>query len=238
MDFSRAPSAGAFALNFFWTGKLNTPMRIPLLYPILDADSLATSAGEGALQAVCAHARALAEAGCTVLQYRAKRLGVREALAQARELRRLLPGVTLIMNDRADLCVAAGFDGVHLGQDDLSPEGARAVVGAGAIVGLSTHNAEQMRKALAEPVDYLAIGPVFATGSKANPDPVVGLAGVAEARRLRDESRRELPLVAIGGITRANAASVLRAGADAVAVIGDLLHSPRESAGEFFRRMM
>jgi len=214
-------------------------MQLPLLYPILDADSLVASAGSiSPMQAVCAHARAVAEAGCTLMQYRAKRLSVREALAQARELRRILPGITLIMNDRADLCLAAGFDGVHVGQDDLTPEAARSLVGPKGIVGLSTHNPEQMREALQKPVDYLAIGPVYSTGSKANPDPVVGLAGVSEARRLRDQSGRALPLVAIGGITRGNAAAVLKAGADAVAVIGDLSSSPRESAREFFRLMM
>ena len=214
-------------------------MQIPRLYPILDADSLVAGAGgKSPMQAVCGHALALAEAGCTLMQYRAKRLGVREALTQARELRRILPGVVLIMNDRADLCLAARFDGVHVGQDDLSAEGARSVVGAEAIVGLSTHNPVQMREALTKPVDYLAIGPVFATGSKADPDPVVGLPGISEARRLRDESGRALPLVAIGGITRANAEAVLKAGADAVAVIGDLSVSPRESAREFFRLML
>jgi len=205
------------------------PMKIPLLYPILDADSL-SAAGEGE--------KALAEAGCMLIQYRAKRAAVPEALAQARELRRLLPGVTLIMNDRADLCLAADFDGVHLGQGDLSPEGARRVVGPEGIIGLSTHNAAQAAEALAKPVDYLAIGPVFATGSKEQADPVVGLAGVSEVCRLRNESGRKLPLVAIGGITRANAEAVLRAGADAVAVIGDISRSPRESAREFFRLMM
>lgn len=215
------------------------PMRIPILYPILDADSLIANCGaEGLLQAVCSHALALAEAGCTLLQYRAKQLNAHEALAQARELRRLLPGITLIMNDRADLCVAAVFDGVHVGQDDLSPEGARSVVGAEKIVGLSTHNSVQMANALLKPVDYLAIGPVLATVSKANPDPAVGLAGVSEARRLRDESGRALPLVAIGGITLGNAEDVLKAGADSVAVIGGLSRTPRESAREFFRLMM
>lgn len=214
-------------------------MNIPLLYPILDVDSL--SAGceeEKLLQSVCSHALALVEAGCTLLQYRAKRLNVRAALAQARELRRVLPGVTLIMNDRADLCLAAGFDGVHIGQEDLSPEGARLVVGAERIVGLSTHNATQMAEAITKSVDYLAIGPVFATGSKEKADPVVGVAGVSELRRLLDNSGRALPLVAIGGITRANAEAVLKAGADSVAVIGDISRSPRESAREFFRLMM
>jgi thiamine-phosphate pyrophosphorylase len=214
-------------------------MKIPLLYPILDVDSLSAGCDEGKLlQTICSHAVELAEAGCTLLQYRAKRLNVREALAQARELRRLLPEVMLIMNDRADLCLAAGFHGVHLGQEDLSPEGARGVIGSGGIIGLSTHNSVQMAEALSKPVDYLAIGPVFATGSKQNPDPVVGLAGVSEARRLLDSSDRAIPLVAIGGITRANAESVLKAGAHSVAVIGDIALSPRESARDFFRMMM
>ena len=214
-------------------------MKIPILYPILDVDSLSSRVEDGKLmQLVCSHALALAEAGCTLMQYRAKRLNAREALAQARELRRLLRGVTLIMNDRADLCLAAGFDGVHVGQEDLSPGGARLVVGAERIVGLSTHNSTQLTDALSKPVDYLAIGPVFATVSKEKADPAVGLAGVSEARRLRDDSVRELPLVAIGGITRANAEAVLKAGADSVAVIGDISHSPRESAREFFRLMM
>jgi thiamine-phosphate pyrophosphorylase len=214
-------------------------MRIPLLYPILDADSLvANYGGQRLMQAVCSHALALAEAGCTLMQYRAKELNVREALAQARELRRLLPGITLIMNDRADLCVAAAFDGVHVGQEDLSPEGVRSVVGMESVVGLSTHNAAQLTEALRKPVDYLAIGPVFATGSKKNPDPAVGLGGVSEARRLRNASGRALPLVAIGGITLDNAEAVLKAGADSVAVIGALFDSPRESAKEFLRLMM
>ncbi len=210
-------------------------MKFPILYPILDADSLSTACEPGKLlQLVCSHALALAEAGCTLLQYRAKRLNPRELLAQARELRRLLPAITLIMNDRADLCLAADFDGVHVGQDDLSPEGVRRVLGSGSIVGLSTHNPAQMAEALTKPVNYVAIGPVFATVSKLHPDPEVGVHGVSAARCLRDDSGRPLPLVAIGGITRANAEAVLKAGADSVAVIGDLSHSPREAAKEFF----
>jgi thiamine-phosphate pyrophosphorylase len=214
-------------------------MRIPLLYPILDVDNLiANSGGDRLMQTVCSHALALAESGCTLMQYRTKQLNVRDALAQARELRRLLPGITLIMNDRADLCVAAAFDGVHVGQEDLSPQAARSVVGAERIVGFSTHNSAQMTEALLQPVDYLAIGPVFVTSSKKNADPAVGLAGVSEARRLRDQSGRALPLVAIGGITLDNAEEVLKAGADSVAVISGLSRSPRESAKEFFRLMM
>ena len=214
-------------------------MKIPLLYPILDTDCLLRgSSGLTLMAAVCAQALALGEAGCTLMQLRAKHLDVREALAVARELRRILPGITLIMNDRADLCVAAGFDGVHLGQEDLSPEGARRVLGHDAIVGLSTHNPSQLAEALAKPVDYLATGPVFSTTSKQNPDPDVGLAGISQARSLLRESGSNLPLVAIGGITRVNAALVLRAGADSVAVIGDLSASPGESARDFFRLMI
>ena len=138
--------------------------------------------------------------------------------------------VTLIMNDRADLCLAAEFDGVHVGQDDLSPESVRAIIGPDRWLGVSTHNPEQLLEAEVTSADYVAIGPVFATSSKEKPDPVVGLDGVRRARFLTRK-----PLVAIGGITRANAASVIEAGADSVAVISDLLRDPRKSAEEFFR---
>jgi len=152
-------------------------------------------------------------------------------LEQARELKRWLPtSVRLIMNDRADLCLAAGFDGVHVGQDDLSPEGVRKVIGDSLWLGVSTHNPEQLTVADKTSADYLAIGPIFPTRSKANPDPVVGLDGVRRARALTRK-----PLVAIGGITRENCRSVIEAGADAVAVISDLIREPRKSAEEFFR---
>ena len=152
-------------------------------------------------------------------------------LDQARELRaRLGASIKLIMNDRADLCLAAGFDGLHVGQDDLSPDAARKILGSARWLGVSTHNPEQLAEADLTSADYLAIGPIFATVSKADPDPVVGLEGVRQARKLTGK-----PLVAIGGITRANARSVIEAGADAVAVISDLLLEPRKSAEEFFR---
>ena len=155
-------------------------------------------------------------------------------LAHARELRRALgEEVTLIMNDRADLALAAGFDGVHVGQDDLPVDAVRRIVGPAMIIGTSTHNPEQLRVADQTDADYLAIGPVFATASKANPDPVVGLEGVRSARSLTTK-----PLVAIGGITRANCLSVLHAGADSVAVISDLVNNPRASAEEFLRILL
>jgi thiamine-phosphate pyrophosphorylase len=213
---------------------------IPRLYPILDAGCFADPRG------LLTAAEELIAAGCTVLQYRNKSRNARVMLEQARELRRHLRShsdaakdatlewsthsVRLIMDDRADLCLAAEFDGVHVGQEDLSPEAVRGIIGPERWLGVSTHNPEQLREADLTSADYLAIGPVFATSSKENPDPVAGLEGVRRARALTRK-----PLVAIGGITRANAASVIEAGADSVAVISDLLLEPRKSAEEFFR---
>ena len=176
-------------------------------------------------------AEELAAAGITLLQYRNKSGSSRQMLEHALELkRRVGDRVKLIMNDRADLCLAAGFDGLHVGQDDLSPESARRIIGPSRRLGVSTHNPEQLAEADKTSADYLAIGPIFATSSKANPDPVVGLDGL---RRARELTRK--PLVAIGGITRANARSVIDAGAVAVAVISDLLLDPGKSAEEFLR---
>ena len=196
------------------------------LYAIIDAAFFPDTA------ALLAFAGELRDGGATLLQYRNKSENARQMLSQARELRRILEGARLIMNDRADLCLAAGFDGVHLGQEDLSIEGARHVVGEKLWVGVSTHNPEQVRAVTSGSADYVAVGPVFATSSKADPDPVIGLQGVRLARSLTRK-----PLVAIGGITRKNCRSVLEAGADAVAVISDLLDNPRKSAEEFLRHL-
>ena len=176
-------------------------------------------------------AEELVAAGCTLLQYRNKSGNGRVMLEQARELKKRVGGsLKLIINDRADLCLAAEFDGVHVGQDDLSPESVRKIIGPDRWLGVSTHNPQQLQEADRSPADYLAIGPVFATSSKEKADPVVGLEGVRRARQLTRK-----PLAAIGGITRANAASVIEAGADSVAVISDLLREPGKSAEEFFR---
>jgi len=216
------------------------PWKLSRLYPILDVDCLRQTCDARALtKTVCDFAMELTAAGVNVLQYRAKNLSSREMLAHARELRRVVPkSVTLIINDRADLCLAAGFDGVHVGQDDLSPAAVRAILGDERRLGVSTHNAQQFAAALDSSADYLAIGPVFATASKQNPDPEVALDGVREARRLLDARHDPRPLVAIGGITRANAAEVFAAGADSVAVISDLLPSPRTSAEAFLRILL
>jgi len=200
-------------------------MLLPRLYPILDASCFPDAT------ALFAAAEELAAAGCSLLQYRNKSGNAKRMLEDARELRaRLGASVKLVMNDRADLCLAAQCDGLHVGQDDLSPESARRIIGPDRWLGVSTHNPEQLAEADKTSADYLAIGPIFATSSKANPDPVVGLAGL---RRARELTRK--PLVAIGGITRANARSVIDAGADSVAVISDLLSDPRKSAEEFLR---
>jgi len=204
-------------------------MLISRLYPILDVACFKDAA------ALFAAADELAASGVTILQYRNKSGNAREMLDQARELKRRLSTQThikLIMNDRADLCVAAEFDGLHVGQDDLSPEAARRIIGPDRILGVSTHNPEQLAAADQTTANYLAIGPVFSTTSKANPDPVVGLEGVRRARSLTSK-----PLVAIGGITRANANSVIDAGADSVAVISDLIRDPRKSAEEFLANL-
>jgi thiamine-phosphate pyrophosphorylase len=204
-------------------------ISVPRLYPVVNASCFSST------EDLVAFADQLFAGGCTLLQYRNKGLSAREMLEQARELRRQsrapAPHVPkLIMNDRADLAIIAEFDGVHVGQDDLLPESVRSVIGPDRSLGVSTHNPEQMQEADLTSADYLAIGPVFSTSSKAKPDPVVGLEGVRRARLLTRK-----PLVAIGGITRANAASVIEAGADSVAVISDLLREPRKSAEEFFR---
>jgi thiamine-phosphate pyrophosphorylase len=198
---------------------------LPRLYAILDAGCFASA------EELFFAAEQLVAGGCSLLQYRNKSGNARVMLEHAWELKnRVGKDVRLIMNDRADLCLAADFDGVHVGQDDLSPESVRKIIGPDRWLGVSTHNPDQLVEADKTSADYLAIGPVFATSSKANPHPVVGLEGVRRARALTRK-----PLVAIGGITRANAASVIESGADSVAVISDLLREPRKSAEEFLR---
>jgi thiamine-phosphate pyrophosphorylase len=200
-------------------------ITLPRLYAILDSSLFPDS------EALCASAKELVAGGVTLLQYRNKTGNAQQILKQARELKRGIgSSAKLIMNDRADLCLAAVFDGVHLGQDDLSAEGARRVIGPNLWLGVSTHNPEQVSLADKTSAHYIAIGPVFATSSKLNPDSVVGLEGVRRARALTSK-----PLVAIGGINRANGRSVLNAGADSIAVISDLLRDPRNAAEEFFR---
>ncbi len=188
-------------------------MVLPRFYPILDTE-VALRRGIDPVVA----ARQILEGGARIIQFRHKQFLSREAfgwLERTAELARG-SGAMLVVNDRTDLAKLFGA-GLHLGQDDLLPSMARRVAGPDTPIGFSTHNEAQLRAAGAEPADYLALGPIFGTATKENPDPIVGL---GELRRLRPLSPR--PLVAIGGITRANAAETLAAGADSVAVIGDL----------------
>jgi len=211
-------------------------MILPRLYPIIDSACL--SSAPDRILAVSHFAEELLRAGATLIQYRDKTGDTARMLSCAQELRRLTQGkATLIINDRVDICLAAQADGVHLGQDDLSPAAARQILLAEGnkrssplVVGFSTHNLDQVQEANAMPVDYVAVGPVFATGSKAKPDPVIGLEGVRQAR-----ASTQKPLVAIGGITRKNCLQVRDAGADAMAVIADLLESPVKALEEFIR---
>ena len=205
--------------------------RLPKLYAIVDARNFARAKDPSA--AMAKFARELVKGGVRLIQYRNKMGNTREMLEQARAIRKAVGRkALLIFNDRADLCLAAGFDGVHVGQEDLSPAAARRIIGKRRILGVSTHNVRQVREADGSSADYIAIGPVFPTKSKAKPDPVVGLAGVQAARRATRKT-----LVAIGGITRANCRAVIGvtggAVADAVAVLSGLLGSPRKSAEEF-----
>ena len=208
------------------------PLIISRLYAIADAEILAVRG-----VALADFAGDLRAAGVGLVQYRDKTGSPQEVLRAAAILREAMAGSAcrLIMNDRADLAVLAHFDGVHVGQGDLSPADARRVVGTDRIVGVSTHTDDQVRRADQSCANYIAIGPVFATGTKLNSDPVVGLEGVRRARALTTK-----PLVAIGGITRSNARSVIDAGADSVAVISSLFaanQSPEQVARDFLARL-
>jgi thiamine-phosphate pyrophosphorylase len=202
-------------------------MMLPRLYPILDTGALAKCGCP--LETA---AEAMLEGGAGILQLRQKGHFTRGLFEQAERIGALCRrfGAMWIVDDRADMALLLDA-GLHVGQDDLPPKEARRLIGAGRILGFSTHNDVQLRAAAEEPVDYVALGPVFETGSKEEPDPVVGVDGLHQWRSLT-----ERPLVAIGGITRTNAVSVLEAGADSVAVIGDLL--PPTATRESLRARM
>ncbi len=203
-------------------------MKLPRLYAIVDRGPDVSFSDSRK------YVEEFVRAGVTLLQYRNKSGSAAEMLSEARELKRIAgPRVKVIMNDRADLCVAAGLDGVHIGQDDISVHGARTLCASPLIIGISTHDLKQMEEADSTSADYIAFGPIYATGSKANPDPVVGVQALREARKKTGK-----PLVAIGGITLENCKEVIDAGADCVAVISALRTEPQKAAGEFLRRML
>lgn len=188
-------------------------MKLPVFYPILDTKA----AARGGIDVVSA-SKEILEGGARILQFRHKEFWTREVFADLQQVGAMCreASVLLVVNDRADIARLAGA-ALHLGQNDLTPADAHQILDAGTFIGFSTHNENQFREALEEPVDYVALGPIFRTSSKLNADPVIGL---EELRRLR--SLTECPLVAIGGITRENALAVLGAGADSLAVIADL----------------
>ncbi|HEX4020328.1 MAG TPA: thiamine phosphate synthase [Acidobacteriaceae bacterium] len=210
----------------------------PKFYPILDAGLLSVRAWD-----MAAFARELRAAGIELLQYRDKQGSDEQVLQSAAVLREIFADTrtSLILNDRAGLLSQSKFDGVHVGQQDLAPASVRGLVGQQAIVGVSTHTMQQVAIADATDCDYVAYGPIFATASKANPDPVVGLDGLRAARRATKK-----PLVAIGGITRSNGRAVIDVGADSIAVISELLPQPgpidastvRQIAEEFLALLM
>jgi thiamine-phosphate pyrophosphorylase len=201
-------------------------MIIKGLYAIVDAEVLAWRAIT--LEDI---ARDLRAAGVELVQYRDKSSSPQDILRAAAILRDIISNTPckLILNDRPDLALLAQFDGVHVGQHDLSPKDARSVLGPNYIVGVSTHTDAQVRAANLTSADYIAIGPVFSTSTKPDAEPVIGLEGVRRARALTAK-----PLVAIGGITRANARSVIDVGADSVAIISALL-SPSETTAAIAR---
>ena len=201
---------------------------MPRLYVILDAGMLTEPAGE--------IAKKLMESGVRLLQYRNKSAAARELLADAQSIAQAAHAAdcAFFVNDRPDVAYLSGASGVHVGQDDLSVEQARHVIGPERWVGVSTHNLEQFQKAAATSADYIAVGPIFPTNSKHNPDPVVGPDFV---RRVRPITKK--PIVAIGGITLERAPEVLNGGADSVAVISDILlaKDPAARAREFIQRL-
>jgi len=168
-------------------------------------------------------AQELVDAGVRLLQYRNKKASARELFECSKLLSSLLipQGVIFVVNDRADVAWGAGASGVHVGQEDLEAEAARSVIGQRKLLGVSTHTLDQFERATASSADYIAVGPVFSTSTKANPDPVVGIELIRRVRVLTDK-----PIVAIGGITLERAGEVIQAGADSVAVVSNILLAP------------
>ena len=226
---SRLESSSSFRLQYL-------PMTAPLgnhshsgLYLILDPSVAPTRSLHDAL-------RQSAQAGAKIVQYRNKTASMKEAYSEALPLRKLAAelGVLFIVNDRCDLALAVDADGVHLGQGDLPLDLARKVMGPDKLIGISTHNPDQVRAASAGKPDYLGFGPIFKPGSKQDHDPMVGIEGLQAIRPLTS-----LPIFAIGGITVKNVGEVMRAGANGVAVISAILKAPdiTQAVGEFLAQM-
>ena len=197
---------------------MQNTFRLPRVYPLTDVQLSGLSHAE--------QVRLLSLGGATLVQLREKEMSPKEFYEQAKAAVAVAEqcGVRLIINDRADIALAAGAQGVHLGQDDMPPEAARKLLGDQSIIGYSTHNIEQARKALTLPIDYIAIGPIFKTSTKSDTSPTLGLDGLRAVRQAVGNAQ----LVAIGGISHTNARAVIEAGADSVAVISTLLSDPAQ----------
>lgn len=198
---------------------------LPRLYVILDAGLLTTSQ--------LAFTEEMAKAGVRLLQYRNKAATSAALLRDSRELAEvcLARGITFLVNDRADVAMLAGAEGVHVGQEDLPVEHARQIAGSKKLVGVSTHNLEQFRRAAQSSADYIALGPIFTTASKDNPDAVVGTELLRQVRPMTEK-----PIVAIGGITVERAREVIEAGADSVAAISGIMGA--ENSGKRARQYL
>ena len=221
--------AARFRLQFLLMTAPHVPRRLSGLYVILDP-SVCPDRSLGEVLRECARA------GASLFQYRNKSASMKDAYAEAVALRKIATdlGVTFIVNDRCDLAMAVGADGVHLGQTDLPFRDARVIMGPGKLIGLSTHNSEEVKHADGLQPDYLGFGPIFKPGSKLDHDPVVGLEGLLAIRRFT-----RLPVFAIGGITADRVRDVLTAGADGVAVISAIATAAdiRHAVSEFVSRM-
>lgn len=202
-------------------------LELPKIYPITDTQLSGLSHAEQVAR--------LIEGGASLIQLRDKLSAPREFYREAAAALQIARdhGARLIINDRVDIALALKADGVHLGQTDIPVAAARRLLGKEAIIGFSTHNMEQAKLAANLPVDYLAFGPIFPTSTKENPEPVTGLVAMSEVAT----SKGSLPLVAIGGITLENAREVLKAGADTVAVIAELVADPRKIAENMSRML-
>jgi len=196
-------------------------LKLPTIYPITDTRLTGLSHA--------AQVERLIDGGARFIQLREKHAPAKVFYADAQKALEIARrhGAKIIINDRVDIALALKADGLHLGQDDLPPAKAREILGENAIIGFSTHSVRQAIEAAQLPVDYVAIGPVFTTDTKENPDEPVGLEGVEEVRA----AIGDFPLVAIGGISATRAREVFRAGADSLAIIKALLF-PAENIAE------
>lgn len=195
-------------------------LDFPRVYPITDTHLSGLSHAQQVAR--------LVEGGASLIQLRDKHAAPREFYREAAAALRVARAhnARLIINDRVDIALALGADGVHLGQADLPVEAARSLLGQAAIIGFSTHNAQQAQLATSMPVDYIAFGPVFATSTKQSPEPVAGLAELRKVSEAWGQIARPMPLVAIGGITLSNLSEAIEAGAESLAVIAALLADP------------